>query len=655
MNTEELHADEVALLKDLDTSLPALELPADFARQVAVQARLRYQQLPAWRKLQLWGQQAFTSPRSLKWNLGFGSLCGLTALTSPNLLFLLLLLPLALRVSSLSLRPTGVFWVLPGLATLYTGTLFGLLCWSLGHFSISFQKQESLKLIGPITGIASITLLAIALAPTWKALRQRALGHFGWGLCSQLLGGLWLGALLCPLAPPPWGARIFAGIMVWAVVVSLCLRKADPPARRGSLAGALLRSGGSLLLGGVPILAMLGGFFWANLTHEISDPSAYQQLVNDGRRWLEQQEAIPPEQNGWMLVKPWMLKNDNPDMQAIADRLRSGRSLYEHQQGSEKLTSEQRQQKRQEFLQEFPRVQQALARPQFSWVATQGMRFDSLVPNFILCRSVSQGLTALANEALQEGRSDEALDRVLTNLRWSSLMGDQILISLMIELAQLRIALEPIEKLVLQGNLSQAQLGQLQQALEAAQPRPDSLLLAMDRETYAADQFIRSLPNVAPELNSLGVGFWTRLLPRTFWESERKAYLNLHLSHRDGWRRLGQPEHTELPAFNVLANILTPNVSKAQIQFLSIQVQFEALRGMVALELHRRKTGSYPDSLEELPVMPRNAIHPNLWSKKPPLGYQRLGSGYRLQADSSLYLIIDKPPSQSWGAAGATP
>lgn len=655
MNTEELRADEVALLKDLDASLPALELPADFAQQVAVQARLRYQQLPAWKRLQLWGQQSFTSPRSLKWNLAFGSLCLLSALTSPNLLFLLLLVPLALRLSAFSLRPTGVFWVLPGLATLYTGALFGLLCWSLGQFSISFQKQDSLQLVGPITGIASIALLAIGLAPTWKALRQRALGHFGWGMGSQLLCALWLSALLCPLAPSPWNVRIFAIILAWALVAALFLRKATPLAQRASLPAALLRSGGSLLLGGVPILAMVVGFFWVNLTHEISDPAAYQQLCNDSRRWLEQQEAVPPERNGWMLIKPWMLKTDNPEMKAIGDRLRSGRSLYDHLEGTEKLSPEQHSQKRQEFLQELPRVQQALAKPQFSWVATQGLRFDSLVPNFLLCRAVSQGLTALASEALQAGRSDEALDRVLTNLRWSSLMGDQVLISFMIELAQLRIALEPIEKLVLQGNLSNAQLVQLQQALQAAQPRPDSLLLAMDRETYAADQLIRSLPSRARELDSLGFGFWTRLLPKTFWESERMAYLNLHLAHRDGWKKLGQPEQIQLPAFNILANILTPNVSKAQIQFLAIHVRFEALRAMVALELHRRKTGIYPQSLEELPFMPRNTMHPNLWSKKPPLGYQRIGSGYRLQADSPLYLSIDKPRSQSWGPAGATP
>lgn len=658
MNTEELNKEEAQLLQELNSQLPELELPPDFAQSVAQQARVRYRQLPLWSKLQLWGQMPVGSARSRLWTLAFGTACLMGGLLAPGSLFLLLLLPLLVRLTSAP-STTLAFWTLPALCTLVTGSLFGLFCWLLNQASFSFRGQDSLGVVGPVTAVALMALLGMGLAPSWRALRERSLGHAGWALLAQGVAALWLAALICPLLPSPWGQGLFAGLLLWMLGSAWVLRRAEASPPRTSLPAALLRSAGSLLLGGTPIVSLILGFFWVHLTHEISDPKTYQRLLTETGTWVKQEQSIPADQNGWIQVKAWMLKTDDPEMLAIGTRLRAGTALYEHQRKTEELSREVEAQKRRDFLLELPRIEQALKKPKFSWVATQGLSFESLVPNYLLCRSVSQGLTALAQEALQQKRGPEALERLLLNLRWSSSIGEQTLISLMIEIAQLNIALEPVSDLLLYGQLGPVELERLQRGLEAAQPRLDSLLQVMDREMVAADELMRRIRLENTGSRALGIDFWWRLLPRVYWQSEQNAYLNLHLSQRDGWKQLGQPAAVQLPAFSIIANLLTPNSAKAQTQFLAVQTRFEASKTQVALERYRLEQGRYPDRLEQLVPrylerQPLNYIHPNLLGKKPPLAYEQTGNAYQLKADSPLYLTIDKPRVQIWPPSTTT-
>ena len=104
---------------------------------------------------------------------------------------------------------------------------------------------------------------------------------------------------------------------------------------------------------------------------------------------------------------------------------------------------------------------------------------------------------------------------------------------------------------------------------------------------------------------------WVRLLPQSYWESERKAYLNLSLAQFQDWRDLGQPGYLnleEVMPMNFAAQAVMPNWTRAQIQFCKILSQQEALQVVVALEIYERDHSVYPKTLEALvrPIFPNS-------------------------------------------------
>ena len=561
--------------------------------------------------------------------------------------------------AALSRSLARIFYAVPVLATLATGLLCGRGVAALGRISLTFRdNQSSLGLLGLVAGGAVFVLLLSGLAPTWKALQARSSGRPGWLLAGQLTHALWLGLALQLLSSELSLQAVWGLTLGLTVVVVLLLSRMTPTVTApGQLRAGLSQSLRSLLFGGVPIVGTLVGFYQLNLTRQIDQPLAYQNLVKEVQAWEKEQKATPPEQNGWIGLKPYFLKRDKPsaDYLAVRDRLKAGQKVYDfwldkNPYGTDKTKAEQAER---DFLRELPRVEAALQKPTFRYHSTQNLRMQSLVPDFITCRAISQGLAGLAVEALKKGHPEESLHYDLLNLRWARCVREGTLINLMIGIAQMSIALEPVEGWLSKGTASTEQLQQILTGLKTANIPRSEFWEAMKRETYACDMGFQEIllasttsgghPGLA--LGDSGWDTMVRIAPKGYWESERKMYLNLQLSQASGWRELGRPSDInieEMLPLSFATREFVPNSQRAQVQFMLTLSRLSALQTVTALELCRRERGAYPDHLQELvptylDKLPVDAIQPNPWSKKPGFDYHKTAQGYQLISDSPLY------------------
>jgi hypothetical protein len=236
----------------------------------------------------------------------------------------------------------------------------------------------------------------------------------------------------------------------------------------------------------------------------------------------------------------------------------------------------------------------------------------------------------------------------------------------MVATAQLHFACEPIERWLLTTSPSDAQLRTLAEALDRHRLEPESFQIAMKHEAYLGDQLLKELVQKNKSVNlgeEIGFGFnqglLFQLIPRSFWESERKLYLNQFLGQLTQWRELGRPEDMELSdnlRYSVVA-LMFPSSSRGQIVFTVRLTQMEALRTQVALEQFRLEKGHYPKELTELMPkfldhLPVDAINPNVWAHKPHLQYSTTRQGYELVSTSPLYKRVRSKSRQVFGHDG---
>lgn len=589
-----------------------------------------------------------------------------------------------------------VFFVLPVLASFATSLLVGRALSNLGSFSLTFRKSENaLAMLAVFGGGIVFLLLVNALTPSWRALCQKAKRSLKWSLAVQTSHGLWLAMALVgivileftlmaqegglsgsnfweklsidrlSLHAVGWG--LFAGVFVAGLLSRIPTSKSESL----DLARGFTKTAMSFLFAGLPIVLALLGFYELSLTRELNDPLSYERLVHETKVWLRAQKAIPPNENGWTELKDYFLKQEVPNGKFldVGRRLRMGGDMYQvwgPETSDAPHLKTRAETAKKEFLSELPRIESALSKPQFTAMATQDLKASSLVPDFILARAVSQGLTSLAQESLQEGNAAEALGYIEDGLEWSKTVDDGTLISLMIGLAQTSIAYEPVEKFVLEAHPSRQQLIQLLDSLTKNSYQRMAYLETMKHEAYMLDGAMLSLQEPREGAQALedmmGYDAWSlaRLLPASYWESERKAYLNLILAQFQDWRDLGRPADLNLEdalPLSFAAQAVVPNWKRAQIQFCKTLSQQSALQLVTALEIYQRDHGSYPDSLDELvpaylSEIPKDAISPNLWNRKPIFGYQRNAKGYGLTSVSPMYDDIGLETLQTYGPDG---
>lgn len=695
--------EDEALLGQLGESLraqPALKLPADFARQTAVAAQQRFGKLPALTRLAVRLEPVMSAPIGSRQGFPWAvALLGGTAVSAQagqsvladlaGVLMGIILAWQAIRSYCLPRleenrrawpSPQGAFYLMPLVAALVTSIFCGGVVAALSLLSINFRNADGNSVfLGPLAGLAVFLYLLSALIPTWKALLRQSIGRPRWMIPVQVGHALWAGAicqllslLFDPKLPAGW---VWAAVLFPTLLVSLALSVRRPLEEEGrpALWRALGKTTRSLVIGGLPIGAILVGAYQANLTRTIDNPGLYQEVKVQTERWLEQQRSIPAAENGWTALSKDFTSR-SPAKSVLAEQLRQGGILNDYFNPSEETPAPSKprlEKARAQFLLGLPAIEAAMQKPHFSYLSTQGFSLQSLLPNFILCRSVNFGLSGLAREALQNQDSETSLHYLILGLQWSGVSRDGSLINLMMGVSQQSIALGNVERWIFQARPNVAQLRRLLAALRSAEMPTDQMELTMRRNTYAYDQAFgeflddANAANVAAMTGASGgpEGAWLlllKILPSSYWKSEHKAYLNLELARLGECRQLGRPNDTDpslLLPFSFAARQFAPATYRAQAQFMGILTRFQALETVTALEIYQREHGSYPEHLNELVPnylkhLPVDVISPNLWAKKPGFGYQRTKQGYQLLSESPVYATIRLKVRQFYGPDG---
>lgn len=696
-----------------DTATLPAGLPSDFARTTATAVTARFHaQSPLVSGLVRWEsllRVPIFSPRGLGLSAILISLFGLAArLLSLKILALggaLLLvgavmlkalyawrLPESFESSSLrsrmpELRIPGLYYLLPLLAMTFTSALVGRGVAGLDQVSLSFRASSGIL---PLAGIATTAVtflwLVNAFTPLWRAAEQRTFpaqlvvwGHGAW------LGLLALGYLesnhvdFSSFGQEEFGIpeQTVLGILTITTLIAGVAASREKPWDKTPWLKAIRRAFVGFLVGIVPLFLAGALLLRFGSTREFKQEEVYRGMVREVEDYLARQRAIPAEQNGMTELRPFFFKSELDVVKAtdkekvrqaaeVADRLRKGNLLWrENVDGSQKREDKDR--IRNDFLRELPRIESAISKPYFSYISEQELSLLAEVPNFILCRSITQALAGLSDESLLLGDSQRALGYLHTNLRWSSKINSDSLIGLMISIAQRSIVTLDVERFVFEGHLKSGQLAELAEVLRETAPRREDLRDAMLRETYTVDKFLLQVVE-----NRVNGGTWTqvagnhdwsllyRILPTSYWESERLAYLNLQLDQSKTWEDLGNPntlDIDEVLMMNMVAAQVTPNFSRAQVQFMRMLTRFAALETVVALERCRLDQGAYPKNLDALvpkylKELPKDAIHPNRWEYKPILSYRQIGAKYELVSESPLYRNIKLAPRQVYGPDG---
>lgn len=468
-----------------------------------------------------------------------------------------------------------LFYAVPTLACLSTGALAGLSLLALGTISLTFRNAGQLGTLSVIGGASVASLLGCAMMPTWKALKQQGNCKSG---CSSSFLEPGLGSL-----------RSYCAITI----------------------GSLGFSMGTLAI-------IIYGFYQTHLTPAISDPEAYRSLVKDSRAWLESQKSIAPENNGWIELRPFLVRSEQAN-HAIVSQLKAGREYYEGKTET-----------RDSFLAVLPLIESALRKPEFSHVATEEIGFHGHSPDFMAYRSVAQGLTALARDATDPG---QALHYIALNLRWARKSEPTCLIDHMIAISQHSIALETVEAWIKKAD--QAQLRELLATLQATQLPASQFFQALRNEAYLADLAFQSLLEDGDNFRG-DFAPWMAWLPNSYWESERKAYLNLHAEqqiHSNELTISNEVNVSERLPFSIGARILIPNTNRAQERFMETHSRHSFMILRTALEIYRLEKGNYPDRLEQLDLeqLPYDMLDPRRLGKKRGFGYRKTSGGYQLK------------------------
>jgi hypothetical protein len=580
-------------------------------------------------------------------------------------------------ISHLSRRmATGLFYLMPFLVACSTALMAAATIGLLGQFSISFRESSGTVLVAfqIFVSVGIGVLFTKACLPVWKAYQARATTEPIRLALFQLTHAVLLGTLLYGLTQvvtTEKQPRIIGAVMILAavfvVVVAVSNRYLEAPDEVPSFASARRTAAVSLVMGFTPIVLVLLAAYQMHLTREITEGHPSREfVVREVGLWVASQSAIPESENGWMVLRPFLLRDERekPENAVTAEKLDGFWDFYDDNARSyHTLKKEERARynsRKQDFLSVLPLLETALDKPYFSPIATQGFSLQSQAPNYTTYRSVSQGLGLLTQEALAQDMTDDALDHIELGLRWARKEESGSLISLMIEIAQMAITHDGLEKAVVSGKFSDAQLNRLSEILMAHIPERHEFGVAMMGETVLTDTALNDfiVDTVDPKLlDQLGLPPFLRFLPKSYWESERNAYWNFQLAQVYDWRRLTDPRfdtEQDINPMNLSTSFLTTFTGRAMVQFCYLHSKYASLIVMCELEQYKIKHGEYPESLESIFVgdytidlMDRRAL-----SKKRPFRYERAGTGYRLISESPWYPEIGLGTKQVYGHDG---
>lgn len=709
LDSEGLDSDGQLLLelrRQLREDTFAGDLPEDFSRSTAVIIKTRYQQMPLIAKrLLAWDVLLRARVFSLRTlasvllvtggayglyqvspvlllSFGLAAFLGLSVVHRLYSKFLPERLDLSPRLNLPEVNLPKLFYLLPMLAVFATAAMSGWAVDTLDDLSLSVRASGApLELAAIATAGVTWLWLMNAFIPLWKVAFTRT-----WiTVLVTWLNGAWLLMLTKFAVGEDYIKPFITGFALLCLVLSLTA--AFTPSQTVSETEwrrAFKRFFAGLLVGLLPLLVTGFLLYQYVLTRELNPSIAktYQSAQEEFARWESEQQSVSPSENGFTELRPFFLRSElekDPSSAAVREnqmifkRLKDGAQLgKDYFPNGKRLKNEPENYARVRagFLQELPRIRKAVNKPNFSYITKEPMSWSTEVPNYILARAISLALAGLVDESLQKGDSEQALDYLELNLRWSTKMRGGSLISLMISVALRSIAITDIERFVFEAKPSESQLRSLSAVLEEVSQKPSALRELMLREAILSDRYLRKLV-VAKNLRSTVTEMSSRedevtfkvlvtLFPRGFWESERKAYLNLMLSFQQEWADLatpGQGNLDEVFEMSPVARSVVPNFSRAQAQFCNELSRMAALKTVIALELYKKKEGDYPDSLGSLvpnylTALPIDAMQPKRWEYKGSFEYRKGEAGYELVSQSPFYATISLAARQVYGPDG---
>lgn len=670
---------EAKLLLDLrDVLKEGVEPEPDFADKTTEVTLQKFAQLSpgikAWDGFQRLLCGPALSPRALPVS---GALLGLLVVLSS--LKLELLIPFALTLTALCCTywfdgtavrgvklPTLLHNLLPLSVVLATALMAGSGIAGLGRLSFTLKKQAvATNTLAALVGLGIVVLFLRAARPLNRALRLGATVH-PWALLAyQAFCGVWLAGLISVVVPNLW-QPILACCLLMSIITTILVKKENTD-REGipSLTKAFATILVSLGLGILPLGLALVVFYQFHLTEVIHKDHQHVVIKQEVSDWVEEQRNIAPDQNGWVLLRPFLLSGPDkePANSKVAQNL-VGLFEFHHSNLRKPISKavglESYQKAKRDFLQELPRIRTALSKPYFSHIPTQGFGFEIKLPDYFVFRNIGGGIALLSEEAALLGRSDAAVEYAVLGLQWSSSISETGWIGQVFRIMLWELAAEPLERVMMEGHCSEEQLRQISLALKKYGPHHLDYAIALKREIYQGDKFFELLKTENPTV-ALELPPYFRLVPTSYWESERKSFWNYALSNTTDWYGLALHESettgVENLAFSWAAQVLRVGGERMRGKFILVHSRFQALKLECALELFKLDMGFYPDTLNELTPgylerIPVDTMDPKLYMSKGTFAYSKTESGYLLTSKSPGYEQFRYTTEQVYGHDG---
>lgn len=300
------------------------------------------------------------------------------------------------------------------------------------------------------------------------------------------------------------------------------------------------------------------------------------------------------------------------------------------------------------FDPEMNELRLAARRPHSQFHVRYEDNFAALLPHLSVLRRFSQLATLHCQARLALGKTDDALDDLRLAFRLAdAIAAEPVLISGLVQIAILENALQPVWEGLSRRQWSDAQLVALDKQLAS----PD--LIAAYRRAIRGEQafsihtidFIRDNPRQGGLLfgGSPGdVPTGLAVLIPSGWLEQNKAFIvNLHQEYSlpvfDPGKRLfrfdiyDRAKGYDLASnsrhpYRILGRLLFPSILGTCEKFASTQTALDLARVACALERHRLKHGTFPESTaalvpDFLPQLPADLMSGN------PLPYRRHPDG----------------------------
>ena len=351
------------------------------------------------------------------------------------------------------------------------------------------------------------------------------------------------------------------------------------------------------------------------------DPVAHERLTN-----LKFSGDNPPSQGSWRLGQPVDLAAWQAHYRAFTN---FPTPSVAGPPGADVLLALSK------FDPEMNELRTAARRPHSQFHVHHEDNFAALLPHLTVLRRFSQIATLQANARLSLGQTDDALDNLRLAFRLAdSIAAEPVLISGLVQIAILELALQPVWEGLGRRQWSDAQLTALEKQLNsvdmlAAYPRA---IRGEQAFGINAIDFIRDNPRTAGALIGIGEpspNTVAAVLAPSGWLEQNKAFIvNLHqefsLPVIDQEKRLFrfgvyqrareyEPKLKTAHPYRVLVGMLFPAVFNVAEKYAYSQSAIDLARIACALERHRLKHGSFPESTaalvpEFLPMLPHDLM-----------------------------------------------